>query len=296
MIRPAQVLLLGMVLGYIPSAYGTLVDPVCDVNGDGMVDDLPADYEEPQQYGNLLNFYAVTMGNSPLHSPAPLGPFMLNTSVDVSYIPQLSCQEQAVYAGYKTEPTNKSPAFPRLRANMGLPFGFYVGLSGLPPVPAFGVKTSVVSMELGYGHTFNKRAEVGLRAYGLRGRVVGDLAGPLEGQPAVDDTYRDSMVSLEGMVGYRLSGAGVALTPYVGAGYMQVFPTLYVGEDNVEVPGANPDIARLRYRGPAGEVGAQLQAHGINAAAEVYVVPLNIDPGNPRLFVSPRVRIGWDFR
>lgn len=278
-----------------PMASAQLVDPACDANGDGIVDDLPEDYEEPQQYGNLLNFYAITMGSSPLHAPAPLGPFKLNASVDVGYVPQLTCGEQAVYGGYKTERTNKTYAIPRVRLLLGLPMGFYAGLSGLPPVPAFGVTSSMVSAEVGYGHSFLNRLQVGVRAYGLAGRVVGDLAGPLDYQTAVDDSFKDKLLSAEGMAGYALSVGKASLTPYLGIGYTRVFATMHVGEDDVDVPGTNPDMLGLQYSGPSGEVGAQLKTGDLDIALEGYAVPTNIDPGNPRFFFSPRIRVGWDF-
>lgn len=273
-----------------------LVDPACDTDNDGIVDGLPADYAEGQQYGNLLNFYAVTMGASPLHAAVPVPDQRLLAGLELSYIPQLSCTERAVFAGYKTEHTNKSPVFPRLHVTYGLPGGVYLGLSGLPPVPAFGVRTGVIAGELGAGRVLGQRFELGARTALLFGHVTGDLAGPLPNQVATDDTYDSRVWSIEGMAGLRLPTHELMITPYLGAGYTRVNASMYIGEDQVEVPGAQGEMGRMRYRGPHGELGAQVSGQRLTGALEVYLVPLNIvDPGNPRFFASPRLQVGYTF-
>lgn len=273
-----------------------LVDAECDTNNDGIVDDLPADYAEGQQYGNMLNFYAVTMAASPLHAPAPLEAFKLNASLELSYIPQLSCVERAVYSGYKTEHTNKSPVFPRIHVSLGLPYGFYAGLSGLPPVPVAGVSTATLAGELGWGHVLGERFELGARGTILYTHVVGDLAGPLPNESAVDDTFKDVSWAVEGMAGYRIPIKGGRVTPYLGLGYTQVHAAMHIGEDNADVPGSQTEIGRMLYWGPQGEVGAQLKYKRLDVALEAFMVPLNlVDPGNPRFFFSPRLSVGYDF-
>ena len=272
-----------------------LVDPACDADGDGVVDTIGADYAEGQQYGNLLNFYAVTLGSSPLHSADPLGPLALDGGLELSGIPQLSCAERAVFGGQKTEHTNKSPLFPRLHLTLGLPYGFYVGLSGLPPVPAFGVRTGVLAGELGYGHTFFEHLELGGRASGVLEHVAGDLAGPLPNETATDDTFKAGVWAVEGMAAGRLQAGPVSLRPYLGAGYTRVHATMHIGEDNVDVPGDQQEMGRMQYWGPVGELGIGAGWRRWAGALEGYMVPLHlVDAGNPRFFFAPRVMVGYN--
>ena len=290
--------LVALSLGSAPAsaASTTLVDPACDADGDGIVDNLSPDYAEGQQYGNLLNFYSVTMGSSPLHSAAPMEAMKLAAGLELSYIPQLGCAEQAVFGGYKTEPTNKSPVLPRLHVRFGLPGGAYVGVNGVPPVPAFGVRTGMIGGELGYGRVLADHIELGGRAALEFGHVVGDLAGPLPNQIDTADSFSDRLWSVEGMGGYRLSVDDVAITPYLGLGYTRVASSMHIGEDNVDVPGAMGEMQRLQYWGPHGELGASVGWGRLSGALEAYMVPLNwVDPGNPRFFLSPRLMFSYTF-
>ena len=217
-----------------------LVDPACDAGGDGIVDDLSPDYAEGQQYGNLLNFYSVTMGSSPLHSAAPMEAMKLAAGLELSYIPQLGCAEQAVFCGYKTEPTNKSPVFPRLHLRFGLPGGAYVGVNGVPPVPAFGVRTGMIGGELGYGRVLADHIELGGRTALEFGHVVGDLAGPLPNQIDTADSFSDRLWSVEGGIsGLDEEGAGrsssTSTAGRAATTYKDVFFTDLHFEQNIEL-------------------------------------------------------------
>jgi hypothetical protein len=140
------------------------------------------------------------------------------------------------------------------------------------------------------------RFEAGARATWLGVRVTGDLAGPLPDEPAADDVFTGSLLTAEAMGGYRIDAGAVRVTPYLGLGFTGVGASLRIGEDLVDVPGANPEIAGMLYRGPHAEVGAQVRYHRLDAALEAYMVPTDlVDPGNPRFFFSPRLRVGYTF-
>jgi hypothetical protein len=289
------------------------VDAECDLDGDGVVDNLPADYNEEQQYLNLLNFYAVTMGISPLSSPAALEGFKLVPSLELSGIPQLDCVERAVFGGYKTEHTNKSPVFPRLRVTAGyaldvggMTFSFYGGLSGVPPVKLLGVTTGIIGGEAGVGFLLAKRLELGLRGTFLVGKVVGDLAGPFDpADPAIDDEYKDRVFSVEVGAGYRVLDGDIRVTPYLGLGITGVSATMLVGEDGVLVPTSDEAIGAL-YQGLHTQLGVHARIKKIDIAAEAFFVPLSsadelaepadgVEDYRFRNFFSPRLRVGYAF-
>lgn len=279
------------------------VAPECDVNEDGVVDTYDQDHwNEDLQQANMLNFFAVTLGYSPEHSPAPSAGLKFVPQLELGYIPPLSCIERSVFNGTKTENTNKSPAFPRLRVRIELPYGLYVGLAGIPPAPVAGVRTGSLGLEAGVGAVVDAHLELGLRAHVTGTRILGDLAGPFENQPAVDDVFRSTVYGVEVGAGYRLSQGERQFTPYVGVGYTRVIALMYVGEslpadydeqdpNQASVPEYGDDpIAQALYRGVNVTLGVQGQQGPLQLTAEAYMVPLGF-----RLFLSPRVSLGYRF-
>ncbi len=293
-----------LVLILAPGFALSQVDPECDLDGDGVVDDLPSDYDELTQYVNLLNFYGATMTYSPLKAPAPFAPYKLTPQLELSYLPQLNCVERAVFNGTKSEHTNKSYVLPRIRIAMGLPMGFYVGLGGDPPVPLFGVRSLILSAEAGWAHVFSSGLQAGARAHVVAATVSGDIAGPVEGDDPVDDIYKNRVWGIEGMVGYTNTRPGLELKPYLGIGFTSIRAGMYIGEDEVLV-GKNLNFTRADgepfdsdgagvedlHDGVNLELGLQAAIHDIQVGAEVYMLPIS----GFRFFFSPRLSVGYAF-
>lgn len=287
----------------IPATAWSQVAPECDANQDGVVDAYnQVDWSEDRQQANMLNFFAVTLGYSPERSPAPSTGFKVIPQVELGYIPALNCLERSVFNGTKTENTNKSPVYPRLRLRLELPYGLYVGLAGIPPAPVAGVRTGSLGIEAGVGTVVDGHLELGLRTHLSGTRIQGDLAGPFEGQTAVDDVFRSTVYGFEAGAGYRFSLGGQQLTPYAGVGYTRVIALMYVGEslpldydehdpNQASVPEYGDDpIGQALYRGVNVELGVQAHRGPLELAAEAFVVPLGF-----RLFLSPRLSVGYRF-
>lgn len=276
-----------------PDHEDPLIEPECDLDENGVVDGVDfTTYDEDHQYVNMLNFYALSMSYMPLHSPSAAEPFRFTPGLELAVVRQLDCVERAVFEGVKTEHTNRTPIFPRLRFIYGLPLGFYVGLGGIPPLPLFGVQTTVYSGELGFGRVVKKRLEIGARAHVVRAKVVGDIAGALDEAEEVDDVFRAFVYGAEVAAGYRVTVARVRLVPYLGAGYTGVIARMYVGEDGGLVPDGHEQL----YTGPNFQLGLQVNASRWNMALEGYMVPPNLlthTAGN--FYFSPRMRVGFDF-
>lgn len=287
------------------------VDPACDQDQDGIVDTAntdtwDSDYEA-QQYVNMLNFYSVSMNPSALRSPAPFQVLKFNASLEMSSIPALNCLERTVFYGTKTEDTNKTPVLPRLRVSATLPMGFYVGLTGVPPVTIFGVSSGLLSVDLGYGMVVAEKIEVGGRASAFFGRVLGEMAGPVSGLPEdeVEDVFRARVITVEASAGYRALTGKLALTPYVNLGFMHVKSWMYVGENWTSKPYDEGDLANADapkdgdtsglYKGVTADLGVAAHFAGLDGALDLNLVPTNLLPGNERFFVSPRLRIGYNF-
>jgi len=283
-------------------AYAQLAEG-CDDDGDGKVNGYdPSTWDEGLQAANQMNFYGMMMSYSPIQSPAALTAGKLVPKLELSYVPQQDCLERAVFDGQKTENTNKTYVLPRLRVSYGLPFGIYVGLGGVPPVTLFGVQSGMIAAEVGYGSTLREQFELGARAYVLGGRVAGDLAGPLEGQEAVDDVYRNTVYGAEAGIGYRKPIRDGVLVPYVQAGFTRIIALFYVGEKEGEgfdetdpnaatLPTSAEDAVgqELTYR-PSMELGVQARVRHYHVGLEVFVAPIE-----SRVFISPRITLGYAF-
>lgn len=299
----------GGMLGLLPSGVALAsIDPACDLDQNGEVDGYNADtWDEAQQYVNMLNFYSASMNPSALHSPAPFQALKFSAGLEFSSIPALGCLERTVFYGTKTEDTNKSPVLPRLRVSTTLPMGVTIGLSGVPPVTLFGVTSGLLGLEVGYGKVLAEKIEVGARGSVFIGRVVGEMAGPVSGLPEdeVDDVFRARVLTVEASAGYRAVTGSFTLTPYLGLGFMHVHSWMYVGENYVgrtydENDFANADAPKDGdtsglYKGLTLDVGAQAHVGAFDGAIDLNVVPTNLLDGNDRLFLSPRLRVGYNF-
>jgi len=264
----------------------------CDEDGDEVVDGFDeATYDEVQQQMNLINFYGISMAYSPVHSPAPFKALKVVPKLELAYLPQLTCLERTVYYGTKTENTNKSPVVPRIRIEVGSPVGVYGSVAFIPPVKLFGVQTLLLGGELGYGLTLREKLELGVRAHAVYVKVVGDLAGPLEGQEAADDTYTAMVPGADLSAGYRFAAGTGQVVPYLGVGYTAVNASSKIGEDGVELPGEYEEYQALLYRGINLEVGAQVRLNRFQIGLEAYMVPIP----EFRFFFSPRLTVGYEF-
>lgn len=276
-----------------PDHEDPLIEPECDLDENGVVDGVDfTTYDEDHQYVNMLNFYALSMSYTPLHSPVAAERLRFTPSLELAGVRQLDCIERAVFEGVKTEHTNRAPVFPRLRFVLGLPLGFYVGFGGIPPVPLFGVESTVYNGELGFSRLVRDRLEIGARAHVARAKVVGDIADALDEAEEVDDVFRAFVYGGEVAAGYRIAVAKVRLVPYLGAGYTGVIARMYVGEDGGLVPGGHEQL----YTGPNFQFGLQVNANRWDLALEAYMVPLNLlTHTDGKFYFSPRMRTGFNF-
>jgi hypothetical protein len=101
-------------------------------------------------------------------------------AVDVGAIPHLSTEERRVgFNGEKIEDLNKSPAFARLRASIGLPAGWVGELGYTPPLAINGAKAhDLFDLAIGHRLVTHGNLTLSLRAFGQHGSVHGDITCP----------------------------------------------------------------------------------------------------------------------
>jgi hypothetical protein len=101
----------------------------------------------------------------------------LSISAELSSIPRLSKEQQKVgLGGSKNEDLNKSPAFGRLRASMGLPWDLSAEISWTPPIKINNSKPDHLwGAALSKPVFNNEKIGIGLRLFLLRGGVIASV-------------------------------------------------------------------------------------------------------------------------
>jgi hypothetical protein len=117
---------------------------------------------------------AQNLGQVPPHS-VDVGD--ISISAELSSIPRLTREQQRIgFGGFKDEDLNKSPAFGRLRANIGLPWNLNAEISWTPPLQINGSKPDHLwGAALSKPLVNNEKIDIGLRLFLLRGGVTASV-------------------------------------------------------------------------------------------------------------------------
>ena len=246
---------------------------------------------ESSNEAKLLAFFATPIAFSPGGLVQGMAPGRLRVSFDVAYVPSPSRsiqQPEACYGIKKTENTNLSPVFPRPRVAIGLPGGFLLEGSYLPPVKVADAEPNLASIALSYPWRVTGSVEQGgvtvlLRGHGTLGRVRGAITCPDDKLQRTDaaaacygslpswDTYKPNMYG--GEVGIAKEGAAERWGAYAMTGVTLLRPRFQVGFlyasgtfDNTKI-----EVDMTRYA----VGGGGWYRVGVAAAltAEVYAVP-----------------------
>ena len=252
------------------------VDPECA--------DLPKpdDYDEQVQGDFLNNYAALSTTLSPIHAPIPHAPGNAAVGLDALIIPPLACEQRYVLNWTKTEDTNKTPVAPRLRttfamhALLGGKLVPYAGFAYIPPVTVAGVRSVIMSVELGAGYQAHEKVQVGLRYHASMQKTIGDTAGGFtEDAPVYDDLFLGSTMGLDLMLGLSLGEIGGgetpllnSLTPYLALGLVDASTFYWIGDDGYVANNLHP------YFGSAFSLGVDLLAkEHLRVGAEFYGAP-----------------------
>lgn|GEM_PF-779839 len=243
---------------------------------------IPDDYDEQVQGDFLNNFAALSTTLSPIHGPIPHEPGNAAVGVDALIIPPLSCEQRYVLNWTKTEDTNKALVAPRLRVTFAMHALLkdklvpYAGLAYIPPVTVAGVRSVIMSMELGAGYQAHEKVQVGLRYHATMQKTIGDTAGAFShDDPDYDDLFVGSTMGLDLIVGLSLGELGGgetpilnALTPYFAIGLLDASTFYWIGDDGYVANNLHP------YFGSAFSLGVDLLAkERIRVGAEFYGAP-----------------------
>ena len=137
--------------------------------------DQNVDLDSPEGWAMaFMTASAQNLGQAPPHS---VNVRDISVSAELSSIPRLSREQQRIgFGGFKDEDLNKSPAFGRLRANVGLPWNVDAEISWTPPLKINNSKPDHLwGAALSKPLFDNERISVGLRLFLLRGGVIASV-------------------------------------------------------------------------------------------------------------------------
>jgi len=152
------------------------------------------DHDSPEGWAMaFMTTSAQNLGQSPPHSISIRD---ISISAELSSIPRLTKEQQRIgFGGFKDEDLNKSPAFGRLRAIIGLPWDLSAEVSWTPPLQINNSKPDHL-----WGAALSKplinteKFGVGLRIFLLRGGVIASVT-------CSKDTVNSPIYSLENTAG-----------------------------------------------------------------------------------------------
>ena len=133
------------------------------------------DLDTPE--GWAMTFMTTSAQNLGQMPPQSVNISDISISAELSSIPRLTKEQQKVgLGGFKDEDLNKSPAFGRLRASLGLPWDINAEISWTPPFQINGSEPdNLWGAALSKPLFSNEKVGIGLRLFLLRGGVTASV-------------------------------------------------------------------------------------------------------------------------
>lgn len=239
----------------------------------------------------LLAFYEAPLVFSMAGAPRPLAAGELHLAVEAGNVPSPSPALQRPEFCYQphSENTKLTPAFGRPRIALGLPAGFALEASYLPPVTVGGAKPHLASLAVSRPMDYvvgGHEVTLALRAHGTFGVVRGAITCPASALQTTDataacygtqpshDSFYPAMFGSEGALGLRAGGGRVAL--YAGGGVTWLRPRFRVGFTDATGYVDSTEVEARLVRGSAfGGVSVRVN-EALELSSQVYSVPQDV--------------------
>ena len=239
----------------------------------------------------LLAFYEAPLVFSMAAAPTQLVAGELRVAAEAGNVPSPSATLQRPEYCYQahSENTKLTPAFGRPRIMLGLPAGFALEASYLPPVTVGSATPNLASVAVARPMDFlvdGRELTLALRAHGTFGRVRGAITCPRSSLQTTDpvgacygtqpsrDTFYPGMFGSEGALGLRAGGGRVAL--YAGGGVTWLRPRFRVGFTDATGYADSTEVVARLVRGSAFG-GVSLRAsEALELSGQVYSVPQDV--------------------
>ena len=259
----------------------------------------PADSHEAR----LLAFYEAPLVFSMAGAPTRVRAGEILLGAEAGNVPSPSPMLQRPEFCYQphSENTKLTPAFGRPRITLGLPAGFALEASYLPPVTVGGATPHLASAALARPMDFTvggSEMTLALRAHGSLGRVRGAITCPRSALQTTDavaacygtqpsrDSFYPAMFGSEGALGLRAHSGRVAL--YAGGGVTWLRPRFRVGFTDATGYADSTEVEARLVRGSVFG-GISLRAsQALTVSGQMYSVPEDVTTA--RVSVAYRLR------
>ena len=137
--------------------------------------DQEVDFSSPEGWGMaFMTTSSQNLGQMPPHS---VNTKDISISAELSSIPRLSKEQQKIgFGGFKDEDLNKSPAFGRIRASIGLPWDLNAEISWTPPIQINNSKPdNLWGAAISKPIINNEKIGLGLRLFLVRGGAIASV-------------------------------------------------------------------------------------------------------------------------
>ena len=239
----------------------------------------------------LLAFYEAPLVFSMAVAPTRVVAGELSVAAEVGNVPSPSSTLQRPEFCYQphSENTKLTPAFGRPRITLGLPAGFALEASYLPPVTVGGATPNLASvavsrpMEYAVG---GREVTLALRAHGTFGHVHGaitcpqsalqttDAVAPCYGTQPSHDTFYPAMFGSEGALGLRAHDGRASF--YAGGGVTWLRPRFRVGFTDATGYVDSTEIEAQLVRGSVFGGVTVRASSGLQLSGQVYSVPEDV--------------------
>jgi hypothetical protein len=245
----------------------------------------------------LLAFYEVPAMFTMASAPERLSPGAITVAAEA--IPVPSPDPTLTHPDYcyqnATNNTKLAPVFGRPRAVVGLPAGFELEASYVPPVSAARARVTVASIALSRVQLASSRVSMMYRAHGTIGRVRGpivcpenslqtrDAGAPCFGTTPSHDSFDPNSIGAEAALGAAFG----RIQAYAGGGATSVRPHFQAGftDGSGNVDHTTIDVALVRA---AAFGGATIHVGNVAISAQVHAVP--VDATTLRIGLGYRLR------
>lgn len=198
------------------------------------------DSHEAQLFADL----SVPLAFSLLEVPPDVRKGQVGVGLEATYLPEIDAETRTptiCRPGKGPENVGQLSAILRPRATVGLPGGFILEGSWIPPIRVNGVKSNLLGLALERSlQILSRRATLTLRAHG----TVGVIHAPVTCEEAAlqdptsecfqgtlsDDAYHPNIFGTEGAFSWQFHGGRVR--PYVGGGVNVLHPRFQVNFTN----------------------------------------------------------------
>ncbi len=239
----------------------------------------------------LLAFYEAPLVFSMAGAPTQMVAGELRVAAEAGNVPSPTAALQRPEFCYQphSENTKLTPAFGRPRITLGLPAGFALEASYLPPVTVGGATPNLASVAVAHPMDYvvgGREVTLAVRAHGTFGRVRGAITCPRSALQTTDavaacygtqpsrDNFYPGMFGSEGALGVRARGGRVAL--YAGGGVTWLRPRFSVGFTDATGYVDSTEVEARLVRGSAFGGVSVRASEALEFSGQVYSVPEDV--------------------